>query len=109
MRLHYCTKRIIEYSKTACFRKLKEPMNCFIEELFEEVFYSDEYIEYSNVIEIERENFDKGLEKLKSYSDKDLPKSIVESGYTKDDLVKFFEEVRKCCDPDNYLICLEWW
>lgn len=108
MELHYCTKRIIEYSKTACFNKLKEPMNCFIKELFEDVFYSDECIEYSDVIEIEWRSFDKGFEILKSYSDTDLPKAFIERGVTKDDLVRFFEEVREHSDPDNYLITLEW-
>ena len=108
-RLHYCTKRIIEYSHTAYFCKMKEQINLFIKDLFEIVYYSDEYIEYSDIVEIERESLVDGLEKLKAYSDKDLPKSIIEIGYTKDDLVKFFEDVLKGSDPNNYLITLEWY
>lgn len=108
-RLHYCTKRVVEYSKTAYFRKLLEPMNNLIHDLCENVCYSDDSMEFAYILKIERVDFEKGLKKLKSYKDEDLPEALIKSGYTKKDVIKFFEDVLKYNDPnDYYVITLEW-
>lgn len=108
-RLHYCTKRVVEYSKTAYFRQLLEPMNNLIHDLCENVYYSEDSIDFAYTLEIERLDFEKGLKKLKQYKDEDLPEALVKSGYTKKDVIEFFEDVLKGSDPNDYMIALEWW
>ena len=79
-------------------------MNNLIHDLCENVYYSEESIDFAYVLEIEREDFAKGLEKLKLYNDEDLPEVLIKSGYKKKDIIEFFEDVLR--GSNNYMITL---
>lgn len=106
-RLHVAKTYKVEYGK-ADFNRLQEQINLLLDDLCEHAEWNDNIADYSNEVELNKEELKRGINYLRNGMDDEEFCFYEIDGYSRTEVADILEQFLNEADQDNDFVKLFW-
>ena len=111
LKLRYAKKYEVKWSVSGHFNYLQEDFNRFLYDLsggFDDYLGEEEYLDFTEQFEINKDTLREIIEKLNDYNDNELPSRLLEEGYSCKSIRDFLAEALENSDPKSDYVVFAW-